>query len=75
MRNDPLSAYWYFTTWNRYPFHRNVVESFVRRRYKVFSLACEADKTAIKKLKLVYLGYGTYSEIQGPLMRAIKKAH
>lgn len=64
--------HWYFTNGTKKPKNRRVVVQMVHKSYIVFALAVEADCSSIKRYQLVYLGSGTFDDIQVNLMKAIK---
>lgn len=66
--------YWYLTVSNKCPKNRRIAIKLVKARYILFALTVEADISAIKACKLVYLGNGSINDkdIQGAIIRAIK---
>lgn len=66
-----MKSYWYISWNHRKPKNRGLIKIIKYSRFIIIELSNEADKSAVDKYDLVFLGYGQFDDraIQTNLMK------
>ena len=66
-----MKSYWYISRNRKKPKNRGLIKIIKMKRFLIIELSCEADKDAVCKYELEFLGCGEYNDrhIQNNLIK------